>query len=206
MPARRTRLADAALLSDVLGRTVYAGGARIGRVRDLAVRPGSGPWPVVSLRIGGRAATVVPASRIEAIEDDRIELADGPVAPAPHGSVWLRDALLDREVVDAAGRRIVRVGDVLIDVGGHGLAAVAVDLGAAAVVRRLGLRRTAARMRQDLEPVDRLGVPADITAPLTIAGDRGDLAATEVHDLARLLRRRRTQHRHHRRWSIRRAR
>jgi sporulation protein YlmC with PRC-barrel domain len=204
--ARRPRLADATLLTDLIGRAVYAEGRRIGRVRDLAARPvPAGPWPIVSLRLTGRAQTVVPAARIRGVQDDRVELAAGTAAPAPHGAVWLRDGVLDREVVDGVGRRIVRVGDVVIEIGGHGLAAAAVDLGAAAVVRRLGLRRLAARLRQDLEPIGRLHVPVDLTAPLTIAAARGDLAATEVHNLTALLRRRRTHHRHHRRWSIRRA-
>jgi sporulation protein YlmC with PRC-barrel domain len=113
--ARRPRLADATLLTDLIGRAVYAEGRRIGRVRDLAARPvPAGPWPIVSLRLTGRAQTVVPAARIRGVQDDRVELAAGTAAPAPHGAVWLRDGVLDREVVDGVGRRIVRVGDVVI--------------------------------------------------------------------------------------------
>jgi hypothetical protein len=70
-------------------------------------------------------------------------------ASAPEGLRLVRD-LLDAQVVDIAGRRLTRVGEIELASRDGGLRAVAVDVGLAPVVRRLGLRRLARRLPSDV--------------------------------------------------------
>jgi hypothetical protein len=55
--------------------------------------------------------------------------------------------VLDRQVYDAGGRRLTRVGDVVLDWQGATVSVAGIDTGAAAILRRIGLRRVAARRR-----------------------------------------------------------
>jgi sporulation protein YlmC with PRC-barrel domain len=117
-------------LSELLGSTVYdASGAASGRVREVAVAPGNRVLPLsaVSAINGGiRAAT--PSTEWTA--------ADGS-----EGLLLLSRDLLDQQVIDVHGRKVVRVNDVdfhhdsaqnrsVLRVGG-------VDVGPRGAVRRL---------------------------------------------------------------------
>jgi Mg/Co/Ni transporter MgtE/sporulation protein YlmC with PRC-barrel domain len=55
--------------------------------------------------------------------------------------ILLKADLLDRQIVDIDGRRVVRVNDVSLDVVQGRLRLVAVDVGAAGLLRRLGIER-----------------------------------------------------------------
>ncbi len=62
----------------------------------------------------------------------------------------LREAVLDRFVVDIAGRRLVRVNDLLLDEDNGTWRLVAIDGSTGALVRRLGLGRLGQRLSQRL--------------------------------------------------------
>jgi CBS domain-containing protein/sporulation protein YlmC with PRC-barrel domain len=53
------------------------------------------------------------------------------------GEILLEDAVLDRQVVDVEGRRVIRINDVDVAQSGGVFRLVAVDVGPAALVRRL---------------------------------------------------------------------
>jgi hypothetical protein len=57
--------------------------------------------------------------------------------------------VLDRQVYDSRGRRLTRVGDVVLDREGETVTVAGIDSGAAAILRRIGLQRLSAR-RQPL--------------------------------------------------------
>ncbi len=75
----------------------------------------------------------------------------------------LREAVLDRFVVDIAGRRLVRVNDLLLDEDNRTWRLVAVDGGTGALVRRLGLGRLGQRLGQRLAA--RWGRPGSVGEP-----------------------------------------
>ncbi len=80
--------------------------------------------------------TFAITSTVGALADDEILLA--------------RD-VLDTQIVDIAGRRMARVADVVLTRCANGrLELVGVDVGFAAVLRRLGLRRLAAHISEDI--------------------------------------------------------
>ena len=131
-------------LSDVLGATVIGpGGERIGRVADLAASLAE-EYPLVThLLAHGRW---YPWSAVDALEPE-VRLRDTTAAETSH-ALLLGRHVLDSQIVDFDGKRVRRVGDVeLVETDGK-LRLVAVDVGTAALVRRLGFRALARRLRR----------------------------------------------------------
>ena len=133
-------------LSELLGATVRdATGAVRGRVREIAIAPQDHPTRIAFLIVktpGGErvlppdaitsaGATVRAAN--EAVQWDRFTPSDG--------LLLLKRDLLDQQIIDIHGRKVVRVNDVELEstpVNGHLLMnVVAVDVGARGAVRRL---------------------------------------------------------------------
>lgn len=147
------------------------------RVRDLgAIRVGA-EWHVVGVRSerGVASITGLTADGIEA------------TAHEPVAVTWLRSTIFDRQVVDLDGRRVLRVGDVVLCRRGDVLAVEAVEVGAAAVIRRLGLKRLAARVRPKIIPIDRVHVPHASADALVLDLPRARLDELAEEEVVRLL-------------------
>ncbi|MBJ7348255.1 MAG: hypothetical protein JHC87_06770 [Thermoleophilaceae bacterium] len=142
---------------------VTAAGQRVGRVADftaeikgshlsvtsvIAHRRGAGFFRIELAEVTNideRAVTLAPSSNADAIRAPRCTptLAG---CREPQEILIGRD-LLDVQIVDIAGSRVVRVGDVDLEFSVQdGLTISAVEVGAAALLRRLGMPRLAARM------------------------------------------------------------
>jgi len=134
-------------LSELLGATVRdaTGNAR-GRVREVAVAPQDHPTRVAFLVV--RTANGERALRLNSIK----AAAGSSVRSTDEASSWsgyspsdglllLKRDLLDQQIIDVHGRKVVRVNDVEIEctpVNGHLLLdVVAVDVGARGAIRRL---------------------------------------------------------------------
>jgi len=133
-------------LSELLGATVRdATGTVRGRVREIAVAPQDHPTRVAYLIVktpGGERA--LPA--------DDVKSCGGTVRTVTESGQWsayvpsdgvllLKRDLLDQQIIDVHGRKVVRVNDVEIEstpTNGHLLLnVVAVDVGARGAIRRL---------------------------------------------------------------------
>ena len=105
--------AEAYALVDLLGAEVTVGGGPIGRLRDVGVRLEGQTWPVTALRVRSSAGTIdVPWPDVRTLEVDHIEV----VVPAPPGTpatdlTWLAAGVVDHELIDVEGKRLVRIGD-----------------------------------------------------------------------------------------------
>lgn len=140
-------------LADRLGtRVVTESGTDLGRLRDVGARPGE-PLPrVSSLRVGGRRTTrAAPWSRVRSFETDPIVVADDWESPdGEDAELMLARDVLDAQIVDVAGRRVVRAADVELEPReDRALWVAGVDVGSASLLRRLGLRRFARRGRSE---------------------------------------------------------
>jgi sporulation protein YlmC with PRC-barrel domain/CBS domain-containing protein len=141
-------------LTDCIGRAVSdADGIRVGRLSDVGVRLEDAAAVVTSLHVrrSRRApAVVVSWARVAAFETTDITLSARCDAlgqdPSPPDDLRLVRDVLDAQIVDVAGARVVRVGDVDLDRRDGALRVVAVEVGWAALLRRLGLRRLADRV------------------------------------------------------------
>jgi sporulation protein YlmC with PRC-barrel domain len=133
-----------------------------------------------------RRVTVVPWGRVERVGTDRVVVSRAVDAP-PAGGVYLVQDLLDAQVVDIVGRRLARVGDVALDQRGTELRIVAVDVGLGAVVRRLGLRRLAARLSSEMIAWDALHFATGRGHALQLASPAAAVHALQPEELAELV-------------------
>src|SRR5215813_5904903 len=133
-------------LSELLGATVRdATGTVRGRVRELAVAPQDHPT-----RIAYLVVRTPDGERM--LPPDALKSAGASVRSTTDFSAWLRYApsdgvlllkrdLLDQQIIDVHGRKVVRVNDVEMEctpVNSHLLLdVVAVDVGARGAIRRL---------------------------------------------------------------------
>jgi CBS domain-containing protein len=133
-------------LSELLGATVRdATGTVRGRVRELAVAPQDHATRIAYLIVktpGGEYA--LAADDVKSFGSTVRTLTESPewgeYAPSD-GVLLLKRDLLDQQIIDVHGRKVVRVNDVELEstpVNGHVLLnVVAVDVGARGAIRRL---------------------------------------------------------------------
>ena len=133
-------------LSELLGSTVYdSSGAARGRVREVALAPQEDRARVALLVVrtsaGNRVLPFSAVSRINGGIRTSTAAADWAPADGSEGLFLLGRDLLDQQVIDVHGRKVVRVNDVdihqdivqdrpVLKVGG-------VDVGARGAIRRL---------------------------------------------------------------------
>lgn len=130
-------------LSMLIGMPVVdASGGRLGRVADLVVDGSKGA--VAGIVVGRRKKTgTVPWASVDSFSPAtrRIVLAPGADAgapvPADADALLLRRDVLDRQIIDILGRKVVRVNDIALDRVGASLVLRSVETGLASAVRRL---------------------------------------------------------------------
>ena len=141
-------------LSQAIGRPVRdRDGEPIGKVADLIVALGDRYPPVTGLVLStDRRKIFLPWSDVASFNASGATLSTRTIdiarfAQRPN-ELLLHSDLQDKQIVDIDGRKVVRVNDLRLDEVEGSLRLVAVDVGAAGIVRRLGLEgpfRTIAR-------------------------------------------------------------
>ncbi|MEI8238654.1 MAG: CBS domain-containing protein [Actinomycetota bacterium] len=199
---QRTALVSVAGL---VGTTVVNGaGDDIGRLTDVVVRWDEDTYPAMVgllLKIGGRR-TFLHASDVARLAQDKIEVTSARVVLEEFqrrpGEVLLIGDVIDHQLVDVDGARVVRAADLyLADLGTIRL--VAVDVGLKALMRRIlpSRRRTEAQPASVLdwagvqpvgEPGGRLTLRSSAMQlrrlrPAELADLLDDLGRTERHAL-----------------------
>lgn len=128
-------------LSQLLNKNIYYKNQKIGSIADFAVftnvaHPSLSK--VVIKKGKGKKITVTP-SAIDLKRKKAILISDNiPFLPYDEKDFYLNEDLLDKQVIDTDGKRLVRVNDVMLDDKDE-LKVVGIDIGAAGILRRLGL-------------------------------------------------------------------
>lgn len=112
-------------LSQLIGRPVHdSGGEKIATIRDLIVRYGSEDYPPVVglLARYRRRLFFIPKRNIAELTENGAKMSRGVVDLTPftrrEGEILLGKDVLDNQLIDVDGKRVVRVNDVqIIDVG-----------------------------------------------------------------------------------------
>ncbi|MFA5787167.1 MAG: CBS domain-containing protein [Actinomycetota bacterium] len=146
-------------LSSYLGRPVLdAGSRRVGTVRDLTARL-NGPYPAVMalrVRTGRHSHIDLSWNDVRSFETSQIILAANLQDLDPYvlgdQDVLLSRNVLDKQIVDLEGRRLIRVQDVQLSRTGTQLRVLGVDVSTSALLRRLRLRRLADRVAAGYPP------------------------------------------------------
>jgi magnesium transporter len=132
-------------LSELLGSPVFDPGGRCGRVRELAVSPQEDPTRiailVVRTKSGDRALPFSSVTSINGGLCTATSASTWSTADEPEGLLLLSRDLLDQQIIDVHGRKVVRVNDVDLQQDSSNshptLRVTAVDVGARGAVRRL---------------------------------------------------------------------
>jgi magnesium transporter len=179
-------------ISELVGRRATINDLPIGKVTDFLVRKPDATFP----QIDGLVVKTVQGMRfapIETVTDvDRngtIALTMAPKEPAPpeNEELYLVADLLDKQIVDVDGRKVVRINDIeLANAGGH-LRVVAADVGVAGLLRRLGLKSFGKRFAPGIyRRVPRSMIAWDSVAPIRSANPSEVSLSVKESKLARL--------------------
>jgi magnesium transporter len=123
--------------TELIGLKVYdTRGRKIGRVKDAALVPLIHPSRVDRFLMGGGWAWLtIRYDQVKSLSLDGIFLKDEKLTPYHSDEYMLRihRDLLDQQIIDALGRKVVRVNDVTFEIriepGYHYLNVLEVDIG-----------------------------------------------------------------------------
>ncbi|MBI3696054.1 MAG: magnesium transporter [Acidobacteria bacterium] len=133
-------------LTELTGLKVFApDGERIGRIVEAAVAPTDHPKRVARYLVGdgGRTRFMIRFGQVRSISLKGLMLSDDLLTPYRHDESFLllRKDLLDQQIIDANGRKVVRVNDMTLTIESVGerqeLWVLEVDVGVRGAFRRL---------------------------------------------------------------------
>ena len=137
----------AIFFSELEGRNVFdVSGVKIGTVHDVVIKAGERCLEVSGLIFFSRKKEKIkiPLAQVEKIKGEvrlKVPREDIPPGKLCEGEMLLKDVILDNQIVDINGLKVVRVNDVVLDKINSKLCIVAVDAGVKGLFRRLGLEK-----------------------------------------------------------------
>ncbi len=186
-------------VAGLIGRPVlHKGGQEVGRLVDLVFRWDTQqtypPLASILVRVGRRTAWI-SGNEVREITRKYIELNTAKLDlrdfASRAGEVRLAQDVLDHQLVDVDGARVVRASDLYITASGGQAQLVGVDVGYGSLLRRLGPARW--RMRPtpaaviDWATIRSFGGGATGGRGLQLAASRGELKRLRPSELADLL-------------------
>ncbi len=145
----------------------------VGRCADILVGDLKQPFPSVralALRNGDVKVNFIAAEQLSSLFPSiTLKVPKTEITPyQPRGDeLWLLDRVLDRQIVDTEGRRVVRVNDLQLARVGDQFCLTGVDVGGRGLLRRLGLEKPVRTMARALGRSLPSGViPWEEVAPL----------------------------------------
>jgi sporulation protein YlmC with PRC-barrel domain/CBS domain-containing protein len=170
-------------LSELLGATVYdPSGAASGRVREVTLAPQEDRDRIASFIVKTKSGNrVLPFSAVTTIDANihtSTNPADWPAANGAEGLFLLERDLLDQQVIDINGRKVVRVNDVDLQVN------ATIDAGRPHAILRIqsvdiGVRGAIRRLLRGLAPRPALHLLLQKIPPRTIPWSFVDLIETD---------------------------
>lgn len=127
-------------LSQLLNRPVFLHDKPYGKLVDMAIFETKNKPPISKFEIKTKDKKITVSPDAIRIENHHLTLNTDhiPLLPYDHKDFYLAEDLLDKQVIDVDGRRLVRVNDVVLEVNGE-LKVAGIDIGLAGILRRLGL-------------------------------------------------------------------
>jgi len=122
--------------------------ANVGKLEDILITPKEGafePLEFLVIKARGGGTKFVPYEFVANFTDDQISLKNlfSKIAlnelPPGRAYVYLKKEVLDKQIVDVAGTRVVRVNDLRIGVVDNKMCLLGIDASFKGLLRRLGL-------------------------------------------------------------------
>ncbi len=178
-------------ISELVGRRVTIGDLPIGKVADFLVGKPDAVFPlidglVIKTSQGLRFAPIDTVADVD--RDGNVVLSVAPMDPAPaeRDELYLVADLLDKQIVDVDGRKVVRINDIEVANTAGRLRVVGADVGFAGLLRRLGLRSLGNRWLSGIKNVPRSMIAWDSVAPIRDANPSQVRLSVKQSRLARL--------------------
>jgi magnesium transporter len=158
-------------ISDLVGRQATIDDLPIGKVSDFVVGKPDAVFPqidglVIKTSQGLRFAPIDTVADVDRNGTVALTIAPKEPAPAEQEELYLVADLLDKQIVDVDGRKVVRINDIEVANAGGRLRVVAADVGIAGLLRRLGLRAFGNRWLSRIGNVRRSMIAWDSVAPI----------------------------------------
>src|SRR5580693_5513138 len=158
-------------ISDLVGRQATINDLPIGKVADFLVGKPDAVFPqidglVIKTSQGLRFAPIETVADVDRNGNVALTMAPKQPAPPEREELYLVADLLDKQIVDVDGRKIVRINDIEVANTGGRLRVVAADVGLAGLLRRLGLRSFGRRWLTRIGNVRRSMIAWDSVAPI----------------------------------------
>lgn len=152
-------------LSRVLGRRARStSNIPIGRISDILVSLEPGKPRAIALKVkNGAGSVLLDYATISFTEENgqyvfRCADINKTLPEMPANAVFLKNNVLDRQLVDINGQKLVRVNDIRIAYMAAGTFVMAVDVGPEGILRRLGVAKP---LKQMLQPFH-IGIPSKL--------------------------------------------
>jgi len=143
----------------LLGKTIYdQNGRNVGKIRDMAVR-WDGAYPqIVGIKYARKTHTLIPIDQVESCNYKEVRLKDSfeieKNVTLHETDIYISKWLLDKQIIDLKGSKIVRVNDITLSWVMQGedqrMILLAVDIGVRGLFRRLGLEFLFKNAKQNL--------------------------------------------------------
>src|SRR5580704_1820144 len=158
-------------ISDLVGRQATIDDLPIGKVSDFVVGKPEAVFPqidglVIKTSQGLRFAPIDTVADVDRNGTVALTIAPKEPAPAEQEELYLVADLLDKQIVDVDGRKIVRINDIEVANTGGRLRVVAADVGLAGLLRRLGLPSFGRGWISRIHNVRRSMIAWDSVAPI----------------------------------------
>src|SRR5215831_12860447 len=176
-------------VSELIGAPVRDPDGRVvARVADLLV-PADADYPAVdavALKPANGDPRTVPWSALRVLEDGNLSLAgplsDAPTFDPPPHELSLARQVLDHQIIDINGVRVVRVNDLQLAPSDGTYRLVGVDVSTAGLLRRMGAMRVLTALGVRLTPK---AIAWEAIEPVE-SGEAGVKLRVSHEDLARL--------------------
>jgi magnesium transporter len=182
--------------SQIQGVPIYDHtGRQVGELRDLAIRWDGETPKATAIKYAKGVNELIPVEQVDHFDQAGVRLK-GPLAaerlvPLQTDEIYMGKWLMDKQIIDIKGAKVVRVNDIKIFWLQTGerkyLLPVAVDIGLRGLARRLGLEFLLKKRENHFVWWHSIQHLEEKTANLTLVSDRTQLDKLHPVDLADIL-------------------
>jgi magnesium transporter len=179
--------------SQLLGKPILdTAGRCIGKVKDMVVKWDGAAPRVTGIKYGSVEQGLVPLSFVAEVDSKHIQLAGefapNVTVPLQEDEIYVRKWLLDKQIIDFKGAKLVRVNDITLTWITHeqqrGLILAAVDIGIRGLFRRLGLEFLVKNREQNFIGWQFIKPLENRTSSLQLNRDKEQLSQLHPADIA----------------------
>jgi magnesium transporter len=196
MEKDKVRVLGEFFFSQIRGKPIHdSDGRLVGRIRDLAVRWERETPEVTGIKYAKGVQLHIPIDQLDQITRAGVKLIgklqEEKLSPLQPNELYMGKWLMDKQIIDLKGTKVVRVNDIKIFWLQSGprqyMVPVAVDIGLRGLARRLGVEFLFKRLENQFVWWEFIQHLEDKTASLRLRKDKAQLDQLHPADLADII-------------------